>query len=132
MTDHIALDKPALREFIALMREVAAEMAEVHPAMTHRYARADGDASAAFRHGAKLTLGSLEYDHPGRWAGESLAARVAEVLGFVKSLEEGARALGDISQEVLDELGDGDALAAADLERINESISPLSLNPFNH
>lgn len=132
MTDHIELDKPALREVIALLREVAAEMAEVRPAMTHRYARADGDTASAFRGGVKLTLGSLDYEHPGRWAGELLAARVAEVLGFVKSLEEGARALADISQEVLDELGDGDSLAAEELDRICAPIPRPSPNPFGH
>lgn len=122
MTQQIKLDKQALREFVALMRDVADEMSSIHPGMSHRYARNDGDATSAYRNGAKLTLGSLDYPHPGRQAGELLADRVADVLNFVKSLEEGARALGENAQNVLDEMGAQDSLSAADLARINRAL----------
>ncbi|HZE37522.1 MAG TPA: hypothetical protein VE172_01815 [Stackebrandtia sp.] len=130
MSTRVKLDKQALREFVTLMDETAEVMSQIQDAATPRYARAGGDAASAYRGGVKVTLGSVDFDHPGRRAGELVADRIADTLNFVRSLEEGARCLGDTVRGVLDEMGAQDSIAAADLARINASVHSSCDKPF--
>lgn len=120
MTTEIKLDKQALREFISLMDRTAEEMSRIQDGTAPRYAREGG--GGAFRHGVKVTVGSVDFAHPGRVAGEVMADRIAETLEFVRSLEEGSRALAQIVRGVLDEMGGRDSIAAAELARINNAM----------
>ncbi|ADD39756.1 hypothetical protein [Stackebrandtia nassauensis] len=126
MTSEIRLDKRALREFISLMDQTAEEMADIQDGTTPRYARSGGGGEAAYRNGVKVTVGSVDFAHPGRVAGELMADRIAETLEFVRSLEEGSRALARIVRSVLDDMGARDSIAASDLARINNSMEGRS------
>lgn len=126
MTTEIKLDKQALRRFVSLMEQTAEEMSNVQDGTIPGYAHGGGGGEAAYRRGVKVTVGSVDYAHPGRAAGELMADRVADTLEFVRSLEEGSRALAQIVQCVLDEMGAQDGIAASDLARINNATEVRS------
>lgn len=123
MTD-ISLDKDELREFVDLMHATAREMRQIRRAQATGYAQADGNPTAAYRNGVKMTLGSVNYAHSGRLAGEIIADRIAETLEFVQSVEEGTQAMGDFVDRVLTELGAEDSIAATELARIGNDFLP--------
>lgn len=128
MNDRIVIEREALREFIDLMDTIAAETAAVLDVAAPQLARSGAEftPTAAYRGGVKLTLGVADFPHPGRRAGETLADRIADGLNFVVSLEEGSRALGTITREVLRALDGQDMIAADELDRINGSIPASS------
>lgn len=132
MNERIVLDRTALKEFISLMDTMASETAAVLDTAAPLLARSGADftPTAAYRGGIKLTLGAVDYGHPGRWAGEAMADRIAGTLNFVISLEEGSRALGKITREVLRAMDNQDTIDAAELERINGSIPASSVRPY--
>lgn len=124
MNDRVTLDREALRKFCDLMETVASETGEVLDAAAPLLARAGAELEprAAYRGGVKVTLGAVDFAHPGRSAGEAMADRIADSLNFVISLEEGSRALKELVDTVMREMDAHDSIAATELERINKSI----------
>ncbi|MGH8880328.1 MAG: hypothetical protein ACRD0P_23735 [Stackebrandtia sp.] len=127
MNDRVHLDRDALYKFIDLMDTVSAETGHVLDAAAPLLARS-GAPQGAYRGGIKLTVGSVDFAHPGRVAGELMADRIAESLNFVISLEEGARALKELVTDVMRAMDRNDSIAADELERINKS-APVSSSP---
>lgn len=132
MNDRLSMDREALKEFISLMDTMAAETAAVLDTAEPLLARTGADAApeGAYRGGVKLTLGAMNYDHPGRQAGELLSDRIADTLNFVTSLEEGSRALGKLTREVMAALDGQDTIASDELDRINASVPVGTDNPY--
>lgn len=118
----INLDKEELRGCVELMHRTARRMRLIRETEAAGYAQSDGNPDAAYRNGVKLTLGSVDYGHPGRMAGEIVADRIAETLEFVRSVEEGAQAMGDFVEQVLTTLGDQDEIAAEELARLGDTF----------
>lgn len=123
MTERVVLDKVALRKFTDLMDTISAATGKVLDDTSPRLALAGTSGEgAAYRGGVKVTLGSVNFDHPGRAAGEQVADRIAESLNFVISLEEGARALRDFAETVTREMDGQDSIAAEDLRDLEQRV----------
>lgn len=118
----INLDKEELRGFVELMHQTARRMRLIRETESAGYAQSDDSPNAAYRNGVKLTIGSVDYMHPGRMAGEIIADRIAETLEFVQSVEEGAQAMGDFVEYVLTTLGEKDEIAAEQLAELGDTF----------
>lgn len=120
LTSEIRVDKEALRKFAADMKDSAEAFGRVRRLATPSYAGSvhESDAGSKWRGGVKVTLGVVEHDHPGRTAGELMADRIAGSMNFVISMEEGARALGEIAEAALNSMSGQDTISAIDLDGI--------------
>lgn len=128
----LKLDREVLRDFIDLMRKTETHMSAIVDSEVPRYTRSasGGAGDAAYRGGVKVTLGAVDFDHPGRQAGQLVADRIGESANFVISVEEGARAMRRIVQDVVSALDAQDTIAADDLERINKANTVPVANPY--
>ena len=120
MSQRIHVDRPALKHFIATMQQTASEMAAVRdqatPAFTGNYQ--NPNTPTRWEGGVKVTLGVVNHNHPGRDAGSVLANRITNTVNYVRSIEEGSRAMGIAAEAVLEALDKQDTIGAAELEAI--------------
>ena len=131
MNDMIQLNREALREFVKLMAQMTDDLKNVRAFITPSYAGTEGghgEADPAYRGGVKVTLGAVDYSHPGRIAGEIMADRIAASLNFAIGLEEGTRALGSIVQAILNDMNNQDQISQARLTEIHNSIGTGQAN----
>jgi hypothetical protein len=78
----------------------------------------DGYRPSKWRDGVKVTLGTVDYPHSGRRAGELLADKVGAVGYALVSVEEGFRALAVIARRALDDFAGHDDIAADELRAL--------------
>ena len=131
MADRVTLNRTALERFVQIMEDTTSNVGGGRDSTSSRYARGDRvTPDSAFRGGVKVTVGSVDFAHPGRMAGEMMADRIAESMNFVVSLEEGTRALASIARQVLNAMSAQDDISAAELEEIRNSITDRPTSPY--
>lgn len=82
-----------------------------------------------WRDGVKVTLGTVDFPHTGKVAGEILADRTREASFAFVSVEEGMRALASIVRQALADFEGRDSVSADELTAIisrNDTARPLT------
>lgn len=82
-----------------------------------------------WRNGVKVTLGTVDFPHTGKVAGEILADRTREASFALVSVEEGVRALATIVRQALSDFEGRDSVSADELKSIishHDTARPLT------